>query len=91
MNIIYDPAFLKSLKKANVRIRKNVKERMLLFSKDPDNPQLNNHFLRDEYIGYRSIDVTNDWRAIYEEIHDGEELIAYFIGLGTHKDLYRET
>ena len=88
MIIIYDPAFLKVLKKANVRVRKSVKERMLLFSKEPENPQLNNHFLRDEYVGYRSIDITADWRAIYEEIYRDEDIIAYFIILGTHKDLY---
>lgn len=91
MTTIYDPAFLKMLKKANVRIRKSVKERMLLFSKDPSNPQLNNHYLRDEYIGYKSIDIMSDWRAIYEEIHEGEEIIAYFIALGRHKDLYGKT
>ncbi len=88
MIIKYDPAFLQALKKANVRIRTQVKERLLLFSKTPYNLQLNNHALQREWQGYRSIDITNDWRAIYEEIQEGRETIAYFVALGTHEQLY---
>ena len=89
MTIIYDPEFLKKLKKVNVRIRKSAKEKLLLFSKNPNDPQLNNHTLQTEYLGYRSIDITADYRALYIEIHEGEETIAYFVLLGTHPELYR--
>jgi addiction module RelE/StbE family toxin len=88
MKIVFDPEFIKKLKKADVRIRKSVKERILIFSKDPHNPQLDNHPLRDNYEGYRSIDITADWRAIYEQIQKEKEIIAYFVTLGTHKQLY---
>lgn len=33
---------------------------------------------------YRSINITGDYRAIYE-VKDG---IAYFISVGTHHELY---
>lgn len=89
MNVVYDPAFLKKLKKVDVRIQKSVKERTLLFSKNPNNPQLNNHFLRHKYKGYKSIDITADYRAIYKQIVIGDEMVAYFILLGTHKQLYK--
>lgn len=89
MKIVYDPLFLRKLKRANVRIRKSVKDRLLVFSKAPNNPQLNNHPLKDEYRGCRSIDITNDWRAIYKEAKIGKEIVAYFIFLGTHKELYK--
>lgn len=88
MRIIYDPNFVTKLKRSNVRVRKHFKERILLFVKDPNNPQLNNHTLRDEYQEYRSIDITSDWRAIFKEVRIGEETVAYFIALGTHRELY---
>lgn len=89
MKIVYDPVFINSLKRVNVRIRKSFKERILLFSKDPYNPHLDNHALREKYQGYRSIDITADYRAIYKERHQGEEIIAYFTELGTHEQLYK--
>lgn len=88
MKIFYDPAFLKKLKKLNIRLRKSVKERIILFSKDQNELQLDNHALRDEYKGFRSIDITSDYRAIYKETQIGDEVAAYFIILGTHKELY---
>lgn len=88
MNVAYDPAFVKKLKKIDIRVRNNVKEKILLFSKEPQNLSLNNHSLRDEYRGYRSIDITGDWRAIFRVEFVGEERIAYFTNIGTHKELY---
>ena len=90
MNVVYDKLFFDKLKRVDVRIQKSVKGIILLFSKDPNNPQLNNHLLRDEFEGYRSIDITSDWRAIYQEIQTGAEKVAYFIALGTHKQLYKK-
>lgn len=90
MKIVYDPVFIKTLKKVSTRVHKNFKERTLLFSKDPHNSQLNNHALREKYTGYRSIDITADYRAIYKERRQGKDIIAYFTGLGTHKQLYGE-
>lgn len=91
MNIRLSPDFLKKLKKSNVRILKSFKERIILFSKDPNNPQLDNHPLKREWQGYQSIDITSDYRAIYKEIQIGEEIIAYFVALGTHDELYRKS
>ncbi len=65
MIIKYSPSFLKLFKQVDVRIRKSFKERIILFSKNPHDLQLNNHVLKDPYTGCRSIDVSADWRAIY--------------------------
>lgn len=91
MKIRYDPDFIEGLKKADVRIRKSFKKRLVLFEKNPHSPQLNNHALRDEWRGYRSIDITADWRAIYKELItiEGDEVIVYFTTFGTHAQLYR--
>ena len=88
MKIVFDPIFLKKLKKLNVRIRKSLKERIILFAKNSHELQLDNHALRDKYQGLRSIDITSDYRAIYKETQIHDEMVAYFIALGTHKELY---
>lgn len=88
MIVRFNPDFLKKLKKLDVRIRKSFKERISLFIKNPLNPKLRNHLLQKEYQGYRSIDVTNDYRAVYSEKTEGEDIIAYFIAIGIHKELY---
>ena len=76
----YDPLFVKALKKTDVRIRKSFKEKIVIFAKNPYDPVLNNHELKREYAGYRSIDITNDWRAIYEEVDEETAPISlYFL------------
>ena len=89
MIIRYDPDFIEKLKKVNVRIRKNFKEQIKIFGQDPNNPQLNNHPLREDWEGYRSIDINSKWRAIYTEKSERNDIIAYFVALGTHKELYK--
>lgn len=89
MNVRYDPQFVKKLKKLNVRVRKSVKEHINVFVQDPKNLQLNNHSLTKEYAGFRSIDITNDYRALYKEKIEGDEVVAYFVDLGTHNELYK--
>jgi addiction module RelE/StbE family toxin len=88
MKVKLDPDLHEKLKKLDVRIRNRFKESILLFSKNPNASELNNHALKREYEGLRSIDVTSDYRAVYEEVKVGEDTIAYFSILGTHKELY---
>lgn len=88
MNVVLDPAFYDKLKKVDVRISKRVKERILSFSQNPDDLELNNHPLREPYQDLRSIDITSDYRALYKEVTIGEDIVAYFVALGKHKELY---
>ncbi len=88
MKVFYDPAFYEKLRNVDVRIRKSVKEKILVFSKNPNDPYLNNHPLKRDYKGYRSINITADYRALYKELKVGDEMVAYFILLGTHDELY---
>lgn len=78
MKIQYHPDFFKNLKKLDVKIRKSFRQRITTFLKNPYNSELNNHELKDKYQGYRSIDITADYRAIYEEIDINT---AYFFSL----------
>lgn len=89
MNVQLDPDFTTKLKKQNVLIRKSFKQRIVIFSYNPNDSKLNNHPLKNKWQGYRSIDINANWRAIYKEIQVREEKVAYFVAIGTHKELYR--
>lgn len=87
--IDYDKKFLKQLKKAPLEVKKAFVERFKLFLKEPFHPTLNNHSLTGNYDGFRSINVTGDWRAIYsEQIGEDSKRIITFHFIGTHSQLY---
>lgn len=88
MKIQLGSYFYKKIKKQDVRIQKSFKETLRLFILNPFSSDLDNHSLKDPWKGCRSIDVTADYRAIYEEIKEGDDIIAYFITIGTHRELY---
>ncbi len=90
MKVFFDPEFYRQYKKANVRIQHRVDQRLRLFRKNPMDPKLNNHLLRESYQDYRSIDITVDYRAHYKELSREEEVVAYFVVLGTHNELYKK-
>jgi len=89
MKAHYAPLFINKLKKANVGIRKAFKQKIAVFQKNPNAQELNNHPLQGEYHGLRSINITSDWRALYEIVNgDGKEPSACFVAIGTHEELY---
>lgn len=88
MEIRFDPEFYKYYHKVNVRIKHQTKDKLRIFEKNPYDSELNNHPLRREWRGYRSIEITNNYRAIYKEKVVGDQIIAFFVALGTHKELY---
>ncbi len=61
------------------------KERLEIFIEDPFDPRLRNHPLKGKLKGYRSINITGDWRALFKEVEDG----VYFVIIGTHSQLYK--
>jgi len=88
MRVNLSKDFKKSLKKAPELARDNFYERVELLIKDKFNPLLNNHALYGRYEGYRSINVTGDWRAIFKECNFGDKI--HFTDLGTHSQLYKK-
>ena len=52
---------------------------------EPKNIVLNNHALNGKYGGYRSINITGDYRLIYEEC--GTDAVR-LIDIDTHGNLY---
>lgn len=84
MAVKFNKQFVKERDKADKKIKEAFDKRLEIFLKDPFDPRLNNHSLTGSYRGYRSINITGDWRAIYTE--NQEE--AIFVALGTHSQLY---
>lgn len=78
-------SFVKSYRKLPKKLRKVVKEKLILFCEDLFIHELNNHALSGKYKGYRSINISGDYRAIYREIQKKE---VVFVILGTHSQLY---
>ena len=84
MRVLFSRRFDKDYKKALPAAQTAFQERLKLFVYNPFNPSLNNHALKGVYLGKRSINITGDWRALYEE----KEGAAYFVTFGTHSQLY---
>jgi len=85
MLITYSRIFKKMFKKKDISVQNKFAERLLLFTQNTNHPLLNNHTLGGEWIGCRSINITGDFRAVYEELDNN---YFEFIAIGTHSELY---
>jgi addiction module RelE/StbE family toxin len=85
MNVQFHKNFLKRFAKLPMKIRDRAAERLERFRADPFDASLENHPLTGKFRGSRSINVTGDFRAIYDSISDTE---VVFIDIGTHSQLY---
>ncbi len=86
--IKYSVRFQKLRKLATQEIKISFRETLELFVENPQHPQLRNHALRGRYAGYRSIDITGDWRAVFQTRVTETQEIVTFQFLGTHEQLY---
>lgn len=86
MKIEYSKKFIKDFRNCPEFIKEKFKARLEIFIKDKNNPILNNHELLGVLKWYRSLNITGDWRAIFQDLNSE---IAYFIAIGTHSKLYK--
>lgn len=88
--IKYSSLFNKQRKAAPIEIMIAFREALDLFIDNPidPHPTLRSHLLKKQYIGYRSVDATNDWRALYKIRKTKSQTIVTFYLLGTHAQLY---
>lgn len=77
--------FKKQYQKLPRNIQTRADARIRLFAVDPFNEILRNHSLSGEHSGCRSINITGDYRAIYEVDTNGS---VQFLLIGTHDELY---
>jgi addiction module RelE/StbE family toxin len=89
LRIEFSDLFKRRLKTAPRHIIDAFTEAMHLFRENPNHPALRNHPLTEKYAGYRSIDVTEDWRALFRENESSEQKVIKFQTIGTHEYLYR--
>jgi addiction module RelE/StbE family toxin len=78
-------AFDKQYAKLNLGIKSAFKKRLELFKLNPFDTSLRNHSLKGKYLGYRSIDISGDVRALYTTRGN---VIIIFGFIGTHSQLY---
>lgn len=86
MIIIRTKYFSKTAVKLRVNIKRALAERLQLFMSDPFNVILNNYALGGDRQPYRSINVTGDYRLIYEQY---DEDTVRLIDIDTHSNLYK--
>ena len=86
MNVVLHRRFEKMASKLTPKVKQKMVERITLFSGDPLNSILRNHALHTPYQGSYSINITGDYRAVYELIDDQT---ALFTHIGTHSQLYK--
>lgn len=87
MKVKFTKKFGKQYDKSPQKVKVAFKNRLVLFLKNNNHPLLNNHSLLGKFKGFRSINVTGDWRALFREIDDGE--LVFFEFIGTHSKLYK--
>ena len=85
MTITYSRVFKKMFKKKDAWVQDKFKERLSLFIQDKNHPSLNSHSLSGIWDGCKSINITGDFRAVYEELGGGH---FEFVAVGTHGELY---
>ena len=71
--------------KLSRKLQERTNERLELFAADPFHPMLNNHKLVGSYAGYRSINLTGDYRLVFEQV---DETTVFLCVIGTHSQLY---
>jgi len=85
MQIKFHRKFQKAFSKQPKSVQEKFKEKILEFSKDEFNYQLNNHALAGQYNTMRSINITGDVRVHYTK--DATQVIL--MNIGTHAQLYK--
>ena len=88
LHIKYSQLFKKQLREASINIKVSLREAREMFLYDPNHPALRNHALHGKYAGFRSIDVTEDWRALFKIRKSKLKTVITFHILGTHDQLY---
>lgn len=85
MKIAFHKNFEKKFKRLDQKIKKLFIKRLKLFTERPFSKELNNHALKGKFMGYRSINVSGDIRAVFKFISDD---LVEFDDIDNHSNLY---
>ncbi len=78
-------SFDKQYSKLQLADKRRFRQRLELFQDNPYDKLLRNHGLKGNYLGYRSIDIKGDLRALY---YVEDDIIYIFAFVGSHSQLY---
>ncbi len=85
MRVLLSKQFEKMFRKCPQEIKHKFAEKLQMFKKNKHSPTINNHALSGKLKGLKSINISGDWRLIFEE--KSEEMIL--VAIGTHSQLYK--
>jgi len=85
MKVIPSKKFKKKVAKLESSLRKALATRLCIFVETPFSVILNNHALQGSKRGYRSINITGDYRVIFEQ-YDTDTV--RLVDVDTHNNLY---
>ena len=84
MTPIFHKQFQKQYHRLPVKLQNQFDRRLELFLSDKHHPKLRVHPLKGSYLGYHSLDVSGDYRAIFK-LYANQVI---FIAIGSHTGLY---
>ena len=87
IRIKFSPRCKRHIKRrADQQLQRILRGRLTVLANDPHVATLRNHALKGPWKGLRSIDITKDYRAIFQDRGNNKYL---FVDFGTHDQLYR--
>jgi len=90
MQIKRHKRFTKAFIELHSKVADKVIETITIFSENPFDIRLRNHALQwKRYQGFRSLDVTGDYRIIFKELSDGTYELIELVDVWTHSQLYK--
>lgn len=85
MKVIPSKKFEKKVAKLEASLKKALGIRLRIFVESPFSAILNNHALQGSKRGYRSINITGDYRVIFEQYNTDT---VRLVDVDTHHNLY---
>ena len=85
MTVRFLPRFQKQYLKLPPKIQSQFQQRLALFLIDSTSLQLRVHPLKGRFVGYWSLNVTGDFRALF---YYEDRIAVVFALIGTHSQLY---
>lgn len=85
MTIQRSATFKKQYRKLSAKLQHQFDARLKLFILNPTQPSLRIHPLKGRYLGYWSMNITGDIRALYR--YQGQQIVIFAL-IGSHSELY---
>lgn len=81
LEILYKPTFVRQYKRLPKLLQEEIKEKMGLFSENPNHPFLKTHKLKGDLKGFLSFSVNYQYRIIFK--YESKKQVV-FLAIGDH-------